>query len=297
MTQPEFIKSGDKVVIVAPAGRVEEQQMKIATSILSDWGLIVEWGNSLNTRSHNFAGEDNARLGDLQTALDSPVIKAIFCARGGYGVTRIIDRIDLSKFMQYPKWVIGFSDITALHCLINRMKVVSVHAIMPNSFGKPGTDNALQSLHDLLIGESVNMMWATHEFNKPGKVEGVIVGGNLSLLVNQIGTFTELDTNGAILMLEDTGEYGYHIDRMVVQLKRAGKFNELRGMIIGKFPNTKEGNDKFELSPYEIINCHVKEYNFPICYDIPIGHVPDNIAIPLSREVRLSIGDVVNISY
>lgn len=268
--KPQTLAQGDAVVILSPSGRVDETRIKKSAKVLTHWGLEVRFGDHAFSSHFKLAGTDKNRLSDLQQALDDTEIKAIFCARGGYGLVRIIDQIDFSTFIKYPKWIIGFSDVTVLHNELNKLGVASLHAPMPNSY-ESTPQIALDTLHAALFDSK-------YQFQFPGNTDE-IVGGNLAIIYSLLGTNSDLDTNGKVLLIEDIGEYAYNVDRMIHALKKAGKFDNLKGLIIGQFTDIKA--DGFGYSIREIIENCTQGHSFPIYYDIPIGHVDDNRAIVL----------------
>jgi len=223
--------------------------------------------------------------------MDDTNIKAIFCARGGYGIGRIIDRLNFKKFKKNPKWIIGFSDITILQShLFSHYKIASLHAPMAAAFNEGEFNNQyIQSLHDALIGRKANYITTGSEFNKKGKVSGTLVGGNLSLLAHLVGTSSDLKTKNKILFIEDVGEYIYNVDRMMYQLKRSGKLDELNGLIVGKFTEMKDTTTPFGQTTEEVIRDVVKEYDYPVCYDYPVSHEKENYALKIGIEYKLMV--------
>ncbi|GEO03795.1 peptidase S66 [Adhaeribacter aerolatus] len=282
---------GDKVAIVALARKVDFADLEPAIQILESWGLEVVLGKTVWESYHQFAGPDSVRLADFQTMLDDPAIKAIFSARGGYGTTRLIDQVDFTKFRQQPKWIIGFSDITALHSHLHNFGLESIHGTMPVLFAKPGAGEAVESLRRILFGEEVAYQCPAHVLNKNGQAAGVLIGGNLSLLVTCLGTASDIDTSGKILFLEDLDEYLYHIDRMMVQLDRAGKLKNLAGLMVGDMSDMKDNAVPFGKNAYEIIREHAGKYDYPICFGFSTGHEPHNLALVCGRKAILKIDD------
>jgi muramoyltetrapeptide carboxypeptidase len=251
--------------------------------------LEVETGEHLFALHHQFAGTDAQRLADLQRALDDPETSAIICARGGYGTTRIIDELDFTAFLRQPKWLVGYSDITTLHLHLHRLGVESLHATMPLLFDRD-TPFSIGSLRNLLFGGEIAYRVTPHALNRPGEGSGVLVGGNLALLVSNVGTASDVDTAGKVLFLEDINEYLYSIDRMMVQLKRTGKVAGLAGLVVGHFSDSKDNDIPFGKDPHEIVADAVREYGFPVCYGFPVGHEPENWAMPCGRTVHLAVG-------
>lgn len=288
MITPPFLKQGDKIAIVAPAGKLEGRNIDFAIQALQNWGFEVILGKNLFKSHFQFAGTDQERLADLQEALDNPEIKAIICARGGYGMVRIIDQINFAIFQKNPKWVVGFSDITTLLTKVNALGVESIHATMPTLF-ETNTQEALISLKKLLLGESFCINAPNHALNRLGNVQGALIGGNLCLLHNQLGTSSDIDFTEKILFIEDIDEYLYNIDRMMWHLKRAGKLANLAGLIVGQFSKCKDNESPFGQNANEIIAEVVKDYAYPVCYNFPIGHEPHNMAVACGRIITLSI--------
>ncbi len=286
--RPPILQAGDQVGIVAPAKRVSQQEMQMAIQILESWGLRVVLGKHLYKIHNQFAGTDLERTEDLQTMLDDAEIKAIICARGGYGTIRIVDKLSFERFLQHPKWLIGFSDITVLHCHLHNLRVESIHGIMPLLFPKQ-TEQTIESLRKTLFGESLEIEAHPHPLNHPGRAEGMLVGGNLSLFANTIGTPSEVSTRGKILFLEDVNEYLYHLDRMMIHLYRAGKLANLAGLIIGHFTEIQDDEVSFGQTVNELIDQIVQEYNYPVCYDFPVGHEVHNMTMICGRRGRLEI--------
>jgi len=291
MVQPPFLQPGDAIGIVAPANQLSISSIKKAATIIESWGLEVLLGKSVYDKHHQFAGPDQARLLDLQSMMDDLRVKAIFCARGGYGTSRILDELDFSKFRTNPKWLIGFSDITALLCQLYRLGIKSVHGTMPILFEKKGYEEANTSLKNLLFGGRCKLLVPAHSLNRIGESSGLVVGGNLTILTHLLGTRSEIDTTNTLLFLEEVGEYLYNLDRMMVQLKRAGKLKDLAGMVIGSISKSKDNDIPFGQSPYEIVLGHLKEYAYPVAFDFPIGHTEHNIAIPIGSMGRLKVDE------
>ena len=286
-----FLKSGDTIGIVAPARKITLEEINPAIQVIESWGLKVTIGKTIGKEYHQFAGTDEERLQDFQEMLDNQNIKAIFCARGGYGTVRIIDLIDFRKFIKNPKWIVGFSDITILHAHLEKVyNIASIHSIMPINFPE-SIPEALESLRKALFGEPLFYKIQTHQFNRIGQAEGVLVGGNLSLIHTLMGTPSEIDTTDKILFIEDLDEYLYHIDRMLINLKRSGKLEHLAGLIVGGLTKMKDNDIPFGKTAEEIIREHVEEYEYPICFDFPAGHIPDNRALIIGKKVQLNVSD------
>lgn len=290
---PPSLIPGDTIAIVCPGGYMPLSKALNCIDSLRDWGYQVRIGKTLGGDSENyFSGTDEDRLADLQEMLDDEEVKAILCGRGGYGLGRIIDRIDFSKFAERPKWIIGYSDITILHAHIHRQyKIASLHSPMAGAFNDEGAGSVfVQSLRQALAGEKARFQCPVHPFNRKGEGVGELIGGNLSLLAHLIGTASDSKTKGKILFLEDVGEYAYHIDRMLFQLKRSGKLDRLAGLIVGGFTNMKDTERPFGETVYTIIRDAVKEYDYPVCFDFPIGHRPENYALRSGVGHKLKVG-------
>lgn len=289
---PPYLKKGDTVGIVAPAGFMPIEKMQACIETLDSWGYNVELGATTHSQSENyFSGTDEERLHDLQQMLDNKKINAVLCARGGYGMSRIIDGLSFKKFRKHPKWIVGFSDITVLHAhLFARYKVASLHAPMAAAFQDNEENNPfLQSLRKALAGEKAVYESAAGPYNKKGSAEGVLVGGNLTLLAHLIGTSSEVETKHKILFLEDVGEYLYNIDRMLLQLKRAGKLEKLAGLIIGGFTDSKDTERPFGKEVHAIIHEQVKDYAYPICFGFPVSHEKENVALKIGGTYQLAV--------
>ncbi|MDW8301929.1 MAG: LD-carboxypeptidase [Bacteroidia bacterium] len=290
MTIPPYLKVGDTVALVAPAKKISADLIENAIHILQSWGLNVQLGKNVQNEYYWFAGTDTERAQDLQEALNSPQAKAIIALRGGYGTSRIIEQLDFSTFIHHPKWVVGFSDITILHAKISQFNITSIHGTMPILFDEANDPISLQTLRAALFGELSTYTIPSHAQNRKGAAKGKLVGGNLSLLHAAIGTSYDLDTTNKILFIEDIDEYAYHIDRMMIHLKHAGKLDKIVGLIVGYMTNIKESEEKFfGKDAYQIIAEIVSEYSYPVCFGFPAGHEPNNYALYLNREVYLEI--------
>ena len=292
LIQPEYLKSGDTISIVAPSGVLNNFDNKItkAINIFKSWGLNVVLGNHIYDKNGHFAGTDKNREKDFQKALDNKNIKAIWCARGGYGAVRIIDKLNFDNYLKNPKWIIGFSDITVIHNKLNFLNSESIHAMMITGFEDIGQNNdSLSKLKNVLFGDSLSYSITSNKNNKTGKSEGIIVGGNLTLIQSTIGSKTELKMKDKILFIEEIGEYAYHIDRMLYSLKRAGYFENCKGLIVGQISDVKKNNTDFGRSINELILDVLDEYNFPILFDFPAGHEKTNFPIILGRKVILEV--------
>jgi len=293
MIIPNSLKQGDKIGLVAPARKIEMQEIEASISVFESWGLKVELGKNIFAQERQFAGSDHQRAEDLQYMLDNPEIKGIICARGGYGTVRLLPLLNFTQFLKSPKWIVGYSDITALHSHLNQnLNVQSIHGIMPLNFTKDEIENeAMQSLKRALFGDQNTYSFNSHNFNRLGKVEGEIVGGNLSVLYSIAGTNYDINTDGKVLFLEDLDEYLYHIDRMMMNLKFSGKLDNLKAMIVGGMNDMNDNTVPFGKTAYEIILEAVKNYNYPVCFDFPVGHIKNNFAIKLGSKIKLVINE------
>ena len=266
-----------------------------AIETLTGWGFKISPGKTLGHQFNYFSGTDEERLADLQHMMDDQNIKAIFCARGGYGMGRIIDQLSFKKFKQHPKWIIGYSDITVIQThLFCRYKIASLHAPMAAAFNDGENKNQyIQSLHDALIGRKASYVGPGDDFNKKGKTSGIVVGGNLSLLAHLIGTPSEIKTKNKILFIEDVGEYIYNVDRMMYQLKRSGKLDDLKGLIVGKFTDSKDTSIPFGQSVNEVIRDVIKEFDYPVCFNFSVSHDKENYALKIGGEYKLSVSSTM----
>jgi len=288
MIIPKKINIGDKIGILATARKISIEELNPAIAILESWGLEVVLGKFLFEDDNQFAGTIDQRAEDLQHMIDNDEIKGILCARGGYGTVQIIDKINFANLYKNPKWIIGYSDITVLHSHLHQLGLATLHATMPINFSK-NTKKSLDSLYKVLFASPNIIQISRHKFNKLGNVEGEIVGGNLSVLFSLLGSSSDINTNQKILFLEDLDEYLYHIDRMIVNMKRNKKFNNLKAMIIGGMTDMNDNNISFGKTAEEIILGHVNEYNFPLCFGFPCGHIDNNSSIILGAPSVLDI--------
>ncbi|MBS9766728.1 MAG: LD-carboxypeptidase [Flavobacteriaceae bacterium] len=293
LTQPPYLKKGDTVMVVAPAGTLQSKKAFIEKGIkeMESWGLIVVKGKYLFEKAHHFSATDEHRKEDLQQALDAPNIKAIWCARGGYGTTRIIDELDFTKFKKHPKWLIGYSDITALHSHINNIGIETIHGLMPIDFRNDFKDiePSVNSLKKVLFGEKMSYEIPSSRYNQKGIAKGQLIGGNLTLLQNTIGSKSQLNTKGKIIFIEEIGEYKYHIDRMLISLKRAGFFENCNGVVVGQMTGIKKNTPAFRQKIETIILNAVGRKDIPILFDFPAGHSEINKALLLGRNVKLEV--------
>ncbi len=288
MLTPASLKAGDKVAIVSTARKVDHADLRVAIKMLQDWGLIPVLGKSIDASQDQYAGSDDLRRHDLQTMLDDEAVRAIWCARGGYGTVRIIDGLDFSKFIKHPKWIVGYSDVTVLHARLHKMGVETLHAPMAQgivnvtAFAKAGLEHSL-------FGKGIRYKIHGHSLNRNGTANGLVVGGNLSILYSLCGSPTALNTNGKILFIEDLDEYLYHIDRMMMNLKRNGMLRHLAALIVGGMTEMNDNSVPFGKNAEEIVLEAVREYDYPVCFDFPAGHIADNRALILGRKVELSV--------
>jgi len=287
MVSPPFLKIGDKIGIVAPARKIAKNELEPSLEIIRSNGFEVVYSDNLFATDNQFAGNDNVRAEDLQHMLDDETIKAIMFARGGYGSVRIIDQIDFSKFVTSPKWLIGYSDITVFHNhVVRNLGIQTLHASMPINFAG-NTKPALDSLFDVLNGKLPNYEFDNHPLNRPGKAEGILTGGNLSVLYSLLGSNSFPETDNTILFLEDLDEYLYHIDRMMMGLKRAGKLTNLAGLIVGGMNDMNDNAVPFGKTAEKIIRDIVDEYDYPVYFGFPVGHIDDNKALVMGVKVRI----------
>jgi muramoyltetrapeptide carboxypeptidase len=291
MIVPAALKPGDKIRIVSPAGKVSEEHIMPAVEWLQKQGYFVELGKYVFDSHFQFAGTDSRRFEDFQAALDDPDAAAILCSRGGYGTVRIISNLNFSRFMEFPKWLVGFSDITILHSCLNNRRVATIHGIMPRYFfdtaGEP--NQSLKSLMELITGNSVIYNLSAVGGNRSGKVIAELTGGNLSVISSMYGTRCETDSNGKILFLEDIDEFLYHTDRMMHQLKLSGKLQSLAGLILGNFKDMKDNESPFGKNVHEIVSEAVQNYDFPVCFGFPAGHDELNLALAFGKKWELDV--------
>lgn len=291
MIRPPYLKRRDTIGIVSTARKVTEAELAPAIKKFQEWGLKVAIGKNLFNEYNQFAGTDEERAEDFQAMLDDPNIKAIVCARGGYGTIRVMEELSFFKFKKDPKWIVGYSDITVIHSYMQKhFSCETIHATMPLNFPEDGSDNeSTLSLKAALFGELPVQNAAPHAFNRKGETGGILTGGNLSLIQSLRGTYLEADMNGRILFIEDVDEYLYHIDRMMMNLKTSGILGGLKGMIVGGFSEMKDNDIPFGKNAYEIIKEAVDDFDFPVCFGFEAGHLPVNKAMYMGRPVKLTI--------
>lgn len=288
MIRPEYLKQGDKVAIVCTARKFSKEEALLAIELLESWGLEVVLGDTIGLDNFQLGGTDKERAADFTKQLNDSSVKAIWCARGGYGTVRIIDDIDFTEFIQNPKWVIGFSDVTVLHSHIHNLGVETIHGIMAFSVGKSLVESR-DSLYKTLFGQEVLYSITSDVNNRIGKGSGALVGGNLSILYSLLGSVSSLDTRGKILFIEDLDEYLYHLDRMLHNLKRNGLLSDLAGLIVGGMTDMHDNAIPFGYDAKQIILSITKEYDYPIIFDFPAGHGANNLALNFGREVQLDV--------
>lgn len=290
LTLPPYLHEGDKVVIVSPSGKIDKSFIAGARKRIESWGLKVIPGKHANSSSGRYAGTIKQRLSDLQTAMDDKEVKAIFCSRGGYGVVHLIDKLDFTLFAQYPKWLIGFSDITALHNLIQEKGFASLHAPMGRHLTVEAADDPCCTyLRDVLFGNLPTYSCERHKLNHTGTVRGILRGGNLSVFYGLRGTPYDIPAEGTILFIEDVSERPHAVERMIYNLKLGGVLDHLSGLIIGQFTEYEEDRSLGK-DLYGALADLLKEYNYPICFNFPVGHVTHNLPLICGAEVELTVG-------
>lgn len=292
MIIPPFLNKGDTIAITATARKISTNELEYAVKTIEGEGFKVKFAANLFAEHHQFAGIDEQRCSDLQTCINDINVKAILIARGGYGTMRIVDDIDFTPLIENPKWIIGYSDVTVLHNALHKLNLASLHATMPINFAK--NKEATTSLFNVLTGKKIKFEYdynssINKSLYKLGNAKAPVIGGNLSLIYAMQGSKTDIDTKGKILFLEDLDEYLYHIDRMILSLKSAGKFDDLAGLIIGGMSDMKDNTIPFGQTAEEIIAHHLKDKNYPICYDFPCGHIDRNLALPLGLVATLEV--------
>lgn len=294
---PPYLQKGDTVAIVATARSFQPEDLQSARDSLRNWGLHVVLGKTIGPQYHQLAGTDRERADDLQHMLDDPSVKAIWAARGGYGTVRIVDMLDFTKFRQKPKWIIGYSDVTVLHSHIHKLGIATLHATMPINV-KKNSEAAIQSLKKALFGKKLQYKVPSRLQNRMGTAEGRLVGGNLSILYSLLGSPSSINTDGKILLIEDLDEYLYHVDRMMMNLKRNGYFDNLKGLIIGGMTRMHDNSIPWGKDAIGIVKEIADAYDFPVCFDFPAGHLEDNRALILGKDVKLTVGkDSVSLKF
>ena len=288
MTTPPILQKGDTIAILATARKNVDDNFNPAIDLLHSWGLEVVIGNTIGLDNNQLAGTDEERAADFQKQLDNPNIKAIWCVKGGYGTVRMIDLLDFTKFKQHPKWIIGFSDITVLHNHLNTMGFKSIHGVMPITVPR-ATPEAIESLRLSLFGEKLNYNIPSDPMNRTGSASGELVGGNLSILYSLLGSESAIDCNDKILFIEDLDEYLYHIDRMMMNLKRNGCLESIKGIIVGSMTKMKDNEIPWGKNAVEIVEDVTRKYNIPVIYNFPAGHIRDNRTLVLGDIIHMEV--------
>jgi muramoyltetrapeptide carboxypeptidase len=293
MQQPLFLRTGDTIGIIAPSRKISAETLYPAVKLFESWGLKVLLGKNIYAEENQFAGSDSMRHQDLQDMLDNPAVNAIICARGGYGTIRIVEGLNFDLFLQHPKWIIGYSDITVLHSVFNiQLDCATIHGIMPVNYNlKDGETASWEKLRLLMFGQLPVYRTEPHPFNKIGKASGKLVGGNLSVLYSMAGTPYDIHTTGCILFLEDLDEYLYHIDRMMMNLKLSGKLEHLKGLVVGGMSDMKDNNIPFGKNAEQIINSYMECYDYPVLFDFPAGHIDSNYPLIMGKNAEMEISE------
>ena len=290
MIRSNKLKRGDKIGIIATARKVTNHELESCIRVLNAWGLKVVFAPNLFKVNHQFAGEDSERTEDLQWAIDHKELKAVIVARGGYGTSRMIDSVDFSELKQHPKWFIGFSDVTVLLTQLIKEGLQSLHAPIALLLAKEGHEESALNLKQILLENKVSKMHApSSHLNREGKASGELIGGNLSILHTIISTPSDIDYSGKILFIEDLDEYLYHIDRMMVHLKRTGKLKELAGLVVGYMSDMNDNATPFGKSAYQIIKEHTVDYDYPIGFNFPIGHEAKNLTVIVGGTYTIEV--------
>lgn len=284
---PPYLKRGDTILIIATARARNKTALQPAIDILTSWGLRVELGKNVFKVHHQFAGTDEERAADLQWAINHKTAKAVLIAGGGYGTLRVIDKVNFKALLKFPKWFVGYSDTTVLQSRLTHMGMASIHGTMAFQFSK--NEEATLSVKKLLFGEKHQYKIEKHKLNRLGKAQGDVVGGNLSLIYALSGSVDDLNTKNKILFIEDLDEQLYHIDRMMLQLKRSGKLKQLQALIVGGMTEMKDNTIPYGKNAEEIIFDAVKEYNYPLCFNFPAGHIEKNMALYFGKKAKLEI--------
>jgi muramoyltetrapeptide carboxypeptidase len=296
MIRPPFLQAGDTVAITSTARWADLEAINVAKAELESWGYQVQLGKYICETCHQFAGTDEQRIAEFHRFVADPQVKAVLFSRGGYGTTRLIDQLDWNLIMSKPKWYCGFSDVTALLCHLEKLGMQSLHSPMAAQFATSVAERRPSLLHlkEVLQGKSVELQAEYTHLNRTGEAEGILVGGNLSLLNTIIATASEPDYTGKILFMEDLDEYLYHIDRMMVQLKRSGRLSQLAGVVVGQMSDMNDNATPFGQGALEIINEHLGKYNYPVAFGMPIGHETINMAVPVGARFRLTVTDKIS---
>ena len=290
MILPPKLKKGDCIAIVATARSVNLSDLQDAIQLLKTWGLQVKTGDSIGLANHQFAGTDAERAADLQAQINNLDVKAIWCAKGGYGSVRILDLIDFSALLKNPKWIIGYSDVTAIHCHLQTLGLASLHAQMPVGISSKTTASA-STLHEVLFGKKMHYRFAKHSFNQTGEVSAKVIGGNLSVLYSLCGSTSFPKLEKVILLLEDLDEYLYHIDRMMQNLKRNDVFEHLSGIIIGGMTDMNDNAIPFGKTAEQIVHEYINKLKIPVAFGTSFGHLKENLALPFGKEIHLIVNE------
>ncbi|WP_338375961.1 LD-carboxypeptidase [uncultured Flavobacterium sp.] len=290
MKIPPYLKKGDTAAIVCTARKFFPEDAIPAKELLESWGLKIKLGATIGLDTCQLGGTDLERAADFQDMMDNENIKAIWCARGGYGTVRIVDLLDFTKFKKNPKWIMGFSDVTVLHSQVNVERIASLHCIMPFTVPK-ASDEVKETLRKALFGEKIEYTVPSKSYDIKGKASGELVGGNLSILYSLLGSKSSLDTKNKILYIEDLDEYLYHIDRMMQNIKRNGYFENLKGLVVGGMTDMHDNEIPFGQNAVQIITAIAKEYNIPVCFDFPAGHLKDNRTLQLGKQVEFEVNE------
>ena len=287
---PENLKKGDTIAIVSTARKVSSKELVPAILFAKKMGLEVQLGITIDAEKNQYAGDDALRAQDFQDLLDSPHIKAIWCARGGYGTIRMVDALDFTRFIQHPKWLIGYSDVTVLHSHINRLNIPTIHGQMSLEIEKK-SQATRDTLQQALFGEHPSISYSLDSslLSRSGKASGILVGGNLSVLFSILDSPSELDWQGKILFIEDLDEMLYHIDRMMQNLKRSGRLKNLAGLIVGGMSQMRDNTIAFGKTAHQIIFEAIQEYQYPVCFNFPAGHIHDNRALVFGTKATLVV--------
>ena len=292
MITPNFLKPDDTIAIVSTARKIVKRRIKTWFTTIESWGLKLIIGKTIEAENNQFAGDDALRTADFQEMLDNPNVKAIWCARGGYGTVRMVDGLDFSEFKKNPKWIVGYSDITVLHSHIHNLGVETLHAQMLLNIENKTPETA-NSIKKVLFGKEYELSFSSEEkkLTRTGSATGQLVGGNLSVLYSILGSVSSVETEGKILFLEDLDEYLYHIDRMMQNLKRSGFLKNLAGLVVGGMSDMNDNTIPFGKTASAIIAEAVSEYEYPVCFNAPAGHINDNQALIMGRNVQLHVSE------
>jgi len=286
---PPFLKKGDCIGLISTARKISEQELKPAIDIIQSYGFDVVLGKNLFEEDHQLAGSPHQRAESLSSMILMPNVKAIFCVRGGYGTIQMVDLVDYNLLIQNPKWIVGFSDVTVLHAKLQKLKICSIHGIMPILFSKEEAKNSVENLFQTLKGEVKSIIAPFHKYNRQGVAVGKLVGGNLSLINNIIGTNLDVFEEKTILFFEDLDEYLYHIDRMMWHLLKSGKLENVSGVIVGHLTEMKDNTIPFGKDAEQIVFDHLKNFDVPFCFGFPAGHSYDNFSLFMGSEIKLSV--------